>query len=295
MHGKQGGVMSGNYPHRAALCVVCIIGLMTALPASAQQSSPSQNGAVHVAATIDFMNQYMFRGVRQNSTGMAMWPAVDVGVNVHSGDGKLKAVRVGGAFLSSLHTGDTGRQGPTGKLWYESRMSGSVGLRFAGGGVLDATYAVFTSPNEMFTTVKEIAVRAALEGRPAFGVQLDPYALVAVEMDAGPGDGQLDGGLHAGRYLEIGIAPRFVAGRVALSVPVTTGLSIGDYYELAMDDRTFGFVTVGGVVSVPLRRSGTGLSLRGGVHYHALGAATKFFNGGDRSAVVGSIGLAVSR
>jgi hypothetical protein len=265
---------------------------MTALPAGAQQSSPSENGAVRVGATIDFMNQYMFRGVRQNSTGVAMWPAVDVGVNVHSGDGTLKAVRVGGAFLSSLHTGDTGRQGPTGKLWYESRVSGSVGLRFAGGAALDTTYSVFTSPNEMFTTVKEVSVRASVAGRPAFGVSLDPHVLMAFEIDAGPGEGQLDGGLHAGKYLELGIAPKFAAGRVALSVPVTTGLSIGDYYELAMEDRAFGFVTIGGVVSVPFRQGPeAGWHLRGGVHYHALGAATKVFNGGDRSAVVASIGL----
>jgi len=288
--------MSANYTQwPAALCIVGVLGLMAAAPASAQQFSPSETGAVDVAATVDFMNQYIFRGVRQNWTGMAMWPAVEVGVNVHSGEGALRAIRVGAGFLNSLHTGDTGRRGPTGKLWYESRMSGSVGLRFAGGAALGATYTAFTSPNEMFTTVKEIAVRAALEGRAAFGVPLDPYALVAFEVDAGPGDGQLDGGLHAGRYLEIGIAPRFVAGRVALSVPVTTGLSIGDYYELAMDDRTFGFVTVGGVASVPLRRGlGARWRLRGGVHYHALGAATKVFNGGDRSAVVASIGLAVS-
>ncbi len=288
--------MSANCPRwHAPLCFVCVIGLMAAVPARAQQPSPSETGAVDVAATVDFMNQYVFRGVRQNSTGMAMWPAVDLGANVHSGDGRLKAVRVGAGFLNSLHTGDTGRRGPTGKLWYESRMSGAVGLRFDGGAALDTTYTVFTSPNEMFTTVKEISVRAAIEGRQAFGVALDPYALVAFEVGAGPGEGQLDGGLHAGRYLELGIAPRFEAGRVALSVPVTTGLSIGDYYELAMDDRTFGFVTVGGVVSVPLRQgSETGWRLRGGVHYHALGAATKAFNGGDRSAVVASIGLAVS-
>ena len=285
--------MSANVPQwRAALCLVCVIGVTTELPVSAQQSSPPENGAVHVGVTIDFMNQYMFRGVRQNSTGIAMWPAVDVGVNVHSGDGTLKAVRVGGAFLSSLHTGDTGRRGPTGKLWYESRVSASMGLRFSGGAALDTTYAVFTSPSEMFTTVKEVSVRASIAGLPALGVSLDPYVLMAFEIDAAPGEGQLDGGLHAGKYLELGIAPRFAAGRVALSVPVTTGLSVGDYYELAMDDRTFGFVTIGGVASVPLRRRAeAGWHLRGGVHYHALGAATKAFNGGDRSAVVASIGL----
>jgi hypothetical protein len=287
-----------NYPHwRAAPCIVGVLGLIAAAPVRAQESSLSEPGTVEIAASMDFMNQYIFRGVRQNSTGMAMWPAVDVGINVHSGDGALKAVRIGAGFLNSLHTGDTGRRGPTEQMWYESRISGSVGLRFGGGVSLDTTYSVFTSPNQMFTAVKEVAVKAAIEGRPAFrGVVLDPYALVAFEVDAGPGEGQLDGGLHAGKYLEVGVAPQFAAGRVRVTVPVTTGLSIGDYYELAMDDRGFGFMTVGSIFSVALRqpsRTG-GWRVRGGVQYHAFGTATKVFNGGERSAVVASIGLALS-
>src|SRR5688500_12324200 len=163
---SQGGVMSLNYPQwRAGFCIAPVLGLMCAAPASAQQSAPSDTGAIEFAASIDFMNQYIFRGVRQNATGMAVWPAIAVGINVHSGDGVLKQVHIGGAFLNSLHSGDTGRRGPTGDVWYESRVSGTVGLRFAGGASLDTTYAVFSSPNHMFTTAKEIAVKGSLEGR----------------------------------------------------------------------------------------------------------------------------------
>jgi hypothetical protein len=291
--------MSLNYPQwRAGLCIAGVLGLMCVAPASAQQAGPPDTDAIEFAASIDFMNQYIFRGVRQNATGMAVWPAIDVGINVHSGDGALRQVRVGGAFLNSLHTGDTGRRGPTGDVWYESRLSGSVGLRFAGGASFDTTYSVFTSPNHLFTTVKEIAVKASLEDRQLFGaVALDPYALAAFEVQAGPGDGQLDGGLRAGKYLELGVAPRFTFGPIAVTIPVATGLSIGDYYELATDDHAFGFATVGGMISAPLHRSSALMSwrLRGGVQYHALGNTTKAFNGGDSSAVVASIGVALSR
>ena len=269
-----------------------------AAPLSAQQSSRTDTGAIDVAASIDFVNQYVFRGVRQNSDGVAMWPAIRAGVTVHSGDGMLRRVRVGGGFLSSLHTGDTGSGGPTGQAWYESRLSGSIGLHFAGDVLLETSYTSFTSPNDMFTSVKEVSVKGALEGRRMFGgIALDPYALAAFELDADPGEGQLDGGRRAGKYLELGVEPKYALGRITLSTPVAVGLSMSDYYELAMNDHAFGFTTVAGVVTVPLRRSAAfgSVNVRGSVQYGMLGTTTKAFNGGDRSFVVGSIGVVVSR
>jgi hypothetical protein len=281
---------------------VCTIGVLVMLaaaaPVRAQQGSGTEAGAVDVAASIDVVNQYVFRGVRQNSDGMAMWPAIGVGMTVHSGDGVLKRVRVGGGFLSSLHTGDTGSGGPTRKAWYESRVSGSVALNFAGSVSLETSYTAFTSPNEMFTTVNEVTVRGAIEGRRMFGgLTLDPYALAAFELGADPGEGQLDGGQRAGKYLELGIEPKYAIGRITLSTPVAVGLSLGDYYELAMNDHAFGFTTIGGVVAVPLRQSAAfgSLSVRGSVRYGVLGTTTKAFNGGDRTFAVASIGLALSR
>lgn len=278
-----------------------MIGLMVtfvaaAAPVSAQQGSNAESGAVDIAASIDFVNQYVFRGVRQNADGMAMWPAIGVGMTVHSGDGALRRVRVGGGFLSSLHTGDTGSGGPTGKAWYESRMSGSVSFHFAGDVSLETSYTAFTSPNDMFTSVNEVSVKGAIDRRRMFGVAFDPYALAAFELGADPGEGQLDGGRRAGKYLEVGIEPTYPIGRITLTTPVAVGLSIGNYYEIAMRDHAFGFTTVAGVVTVPLRRSPAfgSLNVRGSVQYGVLGTTTKAFNGGDPSFVVASIGLALS-
>jgi hypothetical protein len=284
---------------RAGLFTICalVVFAAAAAPARAQQGSSADAPAVDIGASIDFVNQYVFRGVRQNSDGIAMWPAVDVRLTVHSSEGALRRVRVGGGFLSSIHTGDTGSRGPKGQAWYEARVSGSVGFDFAAGVSLETSYTSFTSPNDMFTSVKEVAVRGAIEGRPIFGLALDPYALAAFELDAGPGEGQLDGGRHAGRYLELGLAPKYAIGRLTLSTPVAVGLSVGDYYELAMQDHAFGFATVAGVLTVPLPGSSAlgSWNVRGSLQYGALGTTTKAFNGGDRSVIVGSIGLALSR
>ena len=79
-----------------------------------------------------------------------------------------------------------------------------------------------------------------------------------------------------------GIAPQIVAGQITVTIPVNAGLSIGKYYELGPDDHALGFVSIGGVVTAPLRKSsGFGWHLRGGLQYHALGTTTKAFNGGD--------------
>lgn len=283
--------------HITIIAMLLVFAAATA-PANAQQTASADAGRVDVAASVDLVNQYVFRGVPQNSDGIAMWPAIGVGLTVHSGDGVLKRLRVGGGFLSSLHTGDTGSGGPTGKAWYESRVSGSVGMHFAGNVLLETSFTSFTSPNDMFTSVKEVSVKGAIEGRRMFGgVMLDPYALAAFELGADPGEGQLDGGRRAGKYLELGVEPTVAIGRVTLAIPVAVGMSIGDYYELAMQDHAFGFTTIGGVVAVPLRQSTAfgSLSVRGSVQYGVLGTTTKAFNGGDRSVVVGSIGVVVSR
>ena len=77
------------------------------------------------------------------------------------------------------------------------------------------------SPNQSFGPVKEFS----------FGVGCDdgllgPYATLAVEAD-----GQADGGLNEGTYLELGVQPGLAIpnSQVGLSFPIALGLSVSDY------------------------------------------------------------------
>jgi hypothetical protein len=118
-----------------------------------------------------------------------------------------------------------------------------------------------------------------------------------MEIDAAPGVGQLDGGLRAGRYLEVGATPGYAGNRLSLTVPIKVGLSVSDYYELGNEDNRFGFASVGGFVSVPLggaSRIGR-LHARGGVEVQRLGETTKLFNRGDRVQTTASMGVAIRR
>ncbi len=262
--------------------------------AFAQEPADPNPGAITITGGVDFVNQYMFRGIRQNSTEFATWPAFDLGLAAYSGDGGLKSVGINFGTWSSLHTGDTGSDSPSGKLWYESDFYATLGLGFGGGVSFATTYTAYTSPNNGFTTVKEIMFKLGVDDTPHLGkAALKPYVIVAQEFDTGSATGQADGGENAGTYIEIGAAPGYAGSKASIAFPIKVGLSGSDYYELAGVDNKFGFFSVAGIVTIPL--GGTtkfgAWNIRGGVEYQALGTTTEFLNGGDSSQVIGSFGF----
>jgi hypothetical protein len=270
-----------------------------AAPVSAQEPTDPNPGNITVTGGIDFLNAYMFRGIRQNAdSGFVTWPYADLGLAVYSGDGGLKSVGINVGTWNSLHTGLTGTDNTTnGKLWYESDFYATFALGFGGGVSLGTTYTAYTSPNSMFTTVKEFAFKLGADDSGYMGrASMKPYALFAFEFDTEAGRGQADGGLNAGKYMELGIAPGYSASRASLAFPLKLGLSLGDYYELDGVDSTFGFFSVAGIVTVPLGGT-TSLgawNIHGGVEYQALGDTTKAFNGDESSKVIGSFGIGFS-
>jgi hypothetical protein len=284
----------------AAAFVACL-----AVPASAQEAADPNPGKITVTGGVDFLNTYMFRGIRQDDSGLITWPYADLGLSVYSGDGGLKSVGINVGTWNSLHTGVAGSDGPTGKLWYESDFYATFGLGFGGGMSLGTTYTAYNSPNSMFTTVKELAFKLAADDSGYMGrASLKPYALVAFEFDTDLARGQADGGANAGRYLEVGIAPGYSASRASIAIPVKLGMSLADYYELnvgtadvpVFEDNKFGYFSVGGLVTVPLGATGSfgAWNVHGGVEYQALGDTTKSINGGDGSKVIGSFGIGLS-
>lgn len=282
------------------LCGLTLCGVVAAAtaPVVAQESTLPASDNLAVAAGIDVGNQYVFRGVRQNSTGVVAWPFADFTARVLSSEGPLKRVTVNVGFWNSLNTGDTGSDGPMTKAWYESRLWGGADFHLGRGLSVGTSYTAYVSPNHLFTTAKEVGIRVAMDDGQSLGrAAVHPYALIAMEIDADPGIGQLDGGLHAGRYLEVGATPGYSGKRVSVTVPIKVGLSLRDYYELGDKDNRFGFASVGGFVSVPLGRgSKVGRwQARGGIEVQRLGETTALFNGGDRFLTTASVGVVIRR
>jgi hypothetical protein len=281
---------------------VCSLALMTlgvlTAPVFAQAPAPASSDAVAVVAGIDIASQYIFRGVRQNATGVVVWPMAGVNVRILSNRGPFERIALDGGFWNSVNTGDTGSGGPASHRWYESRVSAGVDVLFRPGVSVATSYTAYMSPNDLFTTAKEAGVRVAMDDRRWLGrAAVHPYALMAFEIDATPGVGQLDGGLHAGRYLEVGATPGTLVRRATVSVPIKVGLSLRDYYELGNTDNRFGFASVGGFVSVPLGRISTigRWHARGGIEVYRFGDTAKVFNGGDRYQATASVGIGIGR
>lgn len=278
------------------LVAMAIVTLITA-PVSAQTTPDPNPGKITLTGGIDVRNTYMFRGIRQDDTGVIGWPHADLALRVYSGDGAVKNMHARVGTWNSLHSGWTGSDGLSGKRWYESDFHATLAFGFMGGVSVGTTFTAYKSPNGMFTTVKEIAFKAAVDDRSALGgAALAPYSLVVFELDTKPGVGQVDGGFKAGKYLELGMAPGYTARRAGIAFPVKLGLSLGDYYELAGKDNTFGFFSIAGIVTVPLgaRTSFGAWNVHGGMEYQALGKTTQAFNGGDGSKIISSVGIRFS-
>jgi hypothetical protein len=285
-----------NMPRRFRVLVLAVAATAAiGAPALAQQPTPVSAPMVTLAGGIHLMNSHMFRGIRQNATEVAMRPFVEVGVTADHGDGLVTHLGVHAGVWNNLHTGDTGSAGPAGSMRYENDYYASVSIGLAERLTLATSFTAYTSPNEMFTTVKELSLTVALDDRARFS-GLNPYALIAVELATARGIGQADGGAHAGRYFEAGVSPEVGHARIALAFPVRLGMSAADYYELAGDDHRFGFVSGGAFATLAIigTRDGRGLSIHAGMTSHLLGETTRTFNGGSRSKTTGTVGFRVS-
>ena len=160
------------------------------------------------------------------------------------------------------------------------------------------TYTAYTSPNNGFTTVKEIMFKLAVDDSSKLGkAAVKPYIAIAREFDTDIARGQADGGDNAGTYLEIGFAPGYSASKASIAFPIKVGLSVGDYYELAGEDNKFGFFSIAGIVTVPLggTTSYGAWNIHGGVEYQKLGTTTEALQRRVKAnQVIGSFGFGFS-
>jgi hypothetical protein len=108
-----------------------------------------------------------------------------------------------------------------------------------------------------------------------------------------PGAGRSESGSV---HLELGVAPGYTFSKASVAVPVKVGLSLSNYYELSGTDHKFGFFSVAGIVTVPLGSPSKfgSWNIHNGAEFQKLGDTTTFFNGGDDSQVIGSIGIGFS-
>jgi hypothetical protein len=266
------------------------------VPAQAQTSSSANQGPITFSGNFDVPTVYFFRGILQEGDpALTMWPSGDVRIALKSGSGALRSVAVNIGLWNSLHTGSSGTGGPLDKLHYQEDFSAGLDLGFGRGVGVRTSYIARTSPNNSFETIPELDIKVSKDGRIA------PYGIVAFELSA---TGQADGGSKRGTYLELGVAPSFALpfGGARVTAPAKIGVSMRDYYELLAADLTyhdspFGFLSVGGFVTIPLSRPGSRYGVwnaHGGAELLELGDTTQAFNQDSKTKVIGLVGIGVT-
>jgi hypothetical protein len=245
---------------------------------------------VTIATGFDFATAYMFRGIYQEDHGTIVPPYFDLGVVLYQGNGKLKNVTANAGNWNSLHSGPSGNAGH-GNPWYEADYYGSVTFTL-GRWKPGALFTSYTSPNDVFKTVNELAAVVAYDDSGS-KFPLSPKATVAFELS-----GQADGGANQGTYLELGIRPavKLIDGKypLSLAMPVKIGLSLKDYYEGVSGDSTFGYFDTGAVASVAVALGKTTLDIHGGIDLLWLGDTTKRMNSGNGFKPVGMFGVGIT-
>ena len=235
----------------------------TATAAAAEPASPN-TGAISVSAGVDFISQYIWRGIPQQDQGVILQPTATITASLWSrGDWSLNV------FVNSwnsVHSTNAGYPGVTGG-WYEGDWTFGASVTTPGGFTVTPSFVIYHSPNNSFTETQEIDVNIAYDDSPLWGDTgipdwsgLQPYVLLAVETAGGADSLGTAGDL--GTYLELGIAPGFTLIQsknypVTLSFPMKLGLSIDKYNEYvdasgATQNPTFGSFDGGIMFSVPL-------------------------------------------
>jgi hypothetical protein len=265
-----------------------------AAPAAAQPA-PEQAAPKRVTTTagFDFASAYMFRGIYQEDRGVIIPPFVDVGVQLYHGDGALSSITANGGIWNSLHSGPSGNDG-RGSPWYEADYYGAVTFTM-GRWKPGALFTSYTSPNDAFRSVHEIAAVLAYDDSGS-RFPLSPKATLAFELK-----GQADGGANKGTYLELSARPtvKLIDAQrypVSLAIPLKLGLSVRDYYEGPSLNEHFGYFDTGLIASVPLAfmPAGSSWEVHGGVDFLWLGDNLRLLNRTDSTKPVGILGLSVT-
>lgn len=271
--------------------------------------------AFSVSAGVDFATQYIFRGIMQENQGSIIQPWADLGVNFYEGDDGINSIDMNIGIWNSIHSGPTGGDNATGMLsdpegWYEADFYAGISVGFLETWTAGVTYTIYTSPNDAFADIEDIGLSLGYDDAkwwedvdlPGFK-GLQPNVNVIFEID-----GQADGGMNYGTYLELAIEPSVLlidneSLPITFKVPVTLGLSLDNYYEDGTgDDDTFGYVDVGFVFEAPLtfipKRYGE-WSAHAGVHMMMLGDSLQAISlagqgNGDSVEVYGMFGIGLA-
>lgn len=289
-------------------CVAAILAAFVMTPLARAQEDPAaapvaeeSSLSLSVSLGVDFTTQYWFRGIFQENQGLIAQPWAEIGLGFfESEEGPINSLTAIVGTWNSLHGGPSGEDGSFDdpELWYEADVYGGVAVGLFDDFTFTVLFTNYDSPNDAFTTTQDLTFKLAYDDSELLGAfALSPYVAIATETHGGA-----DGTSGEGVYLEFGIAPSFVIVEdenypITLSLPVTLGLSLDDYYQDGSGaDETFGYLDMGAELALPMSFMPEGFgewTMTFGVHYIRTGENTRD-DSGDRDNVYGVIGVSAA-
>lgn len=281
----------------------CVAITPRAAAQEAEDVAPATNaGSVAVSLGVDVANAYYFRGIVQETDGVVVQPAVKIGVTAYEGEGALRSFAIEAGLWSSAHSAAADRPENVPTPWYEADAYASLVLGLPQSLSATLTYTLYTSPNGSFRAVNELALGLAWDDSSVYATAAPWFAGIRPSLTiAREIEGTAFGG-GEGTYLQPGVNPgaNVVSEgplTLAVSVPLTVGLGLGEYYETDTSDDTFGYFDAGLNVSLGLgfvpERLGA-WEVRASGHVLVLGDNLAAANDGDTAAFVGAAGLGMS-
>jgi hypothetical protein len=263
----------------------------------------TNQGRISLDVGVDFTTDYYFRGIIQETDDSIIQPYAEIGFKLYEGPAGSGLDSISGTLgiWNSFHGGDTGADGSgttDPKFWYESDLYAGIAVGFAKRFELGLTYTLYTSPNGSFNDVGEWSIGLSFDDSDLLGpFSLSPSATLAFEVDGSAF------GPDKGTYLQLGVEPGATLLEnpqvsVGVSVPLTLGLSLDDYYEDANgNDDGFGYFDAGVAVNLGfggIPKSFGELSVTVAGHFLFLGDNLEEANNGDGFKAIGSIGVSLS-
>tara|TARA_B100001123_G_scaffold308557_1_gene344805 strand:- start:5794 stop:6693 length:900 start_codon:yes stop_codon:yes gene_type:complete len=287
---------------RTKLCLISLfIFTLVGSVGSDNIRAQTNSGKITFSTGIDFSTAYLFRGIKQERTGIIAQPFVDASFKIYSDtDGQgLQNFSLSIGQWNSLHSGQTGSSGPSQNvgIWYESDFFTGVSLDIDNWEA-SITYTSYMSPNDTFGTTQELSLGLNMDDSVFLGnFSLNPHVLMAIEVSGGA-----DNGSSEGVYLEFGVTPgtHLLNDRIIVQFPVSLGLSLINYYENGVPkdsigylNNRYGFFSAGTIVTVPvpISKNFGEWELAGGVHFFSLGKYLETLNDNNGTQVVGLFGV----